>query len=215
MLKKIFEILYKTYGPQNWWPSDSDFETAVGAILTQSVSWRNVEMAIHNLRRVDLLNPKKMYECPEDILENAIKPAGFFKVKARRLKNFLEFMKNYDFDFDELRHYDTDTLRNLLLSISGVGQETADTILLYIFKRPVFVVDAYTLRMFKRLTRKNWKTYEELQEFFHKNLENDPNLFGEYHALIVAHSKSVCKKKPVCDICQISQEGICEGIVRS
>ncbi|HEW92252.1 MAG TPA: endonuclease [Thermotogaceae bacterium] len=210
MLKKIFEILYDTYGPQYWWPSDSDFETAVGAILTQSVSWRNVEMAINNLRRMDLLNPKKMYACLTGILEKCIKPAGFFKVKARRLKNFLEFLKDYDFDFDELKKFDTPTLRKVLLNVSGIGKETADTMLLYIFKRPVFVIDAYTIRLFERLTNEGKKTYDELQEFFQNNLENDPDLFGEFHALIVVHCKTVCKKKPVCSVCKINQNNLCK-----
>lgn len=210
MLKKIFNILYNTYGPQNWWPSDSDFETAVGAILTQSVAWRNVEVAINNLRRSDLLDPRKMYGCPVSILENLIRPAGFFKVKTRRLKNFLNFLKEYDFDFDELRKLDTKTLRNMLLRVSGIGKETADTMLLYIFKRPVFIIDAYTFRFFERVFGENKNTYEELQEIFHKNLENDPELFGEYHALIVNHCKIVCKRKPICSICKIRREKICK-----
>jgi len=211
MLMKIFEILYNTYGPQNWWPSDSDFETAIGAILTQSVAWRNVEIAINNLKRADLLDPRKMHSCPVSMLENLIRPAGFFKVKARRLKNFLNFMKEYDFDFDELRKFETQTLRNMLLSVSGIGKETADTILLYVFKRPVFVVDAYTLRLFERVTRQDKKTYEELQEIFHRNLESDPDLFGEYHALIVNHCKIVCKRKPICSVCKINQEKLCKS----
>lgn len=201
LLIEVYEILYEKYGPQGWWPADSWFEIVVGTILTQNTSWKNVEKAISNLKANGLLEPKKLYELSNEQLAMLIKPAGFFNLKAMRLKNLLDFLKEYDYDFHKLSKSIT---REKLLDIKGVGKETADSILLYAFNIPVFVVDNYTKRIFQRLGAISQKDdYDDIQRVFYL-IPPNVQIYQEYHALIVKHAKDICtKNKPDCHHCSI------------
>lgn len=203
---KVYNILYSIYGHQFWWPGESRFEIIVGAILTQNTSWQNVAKAINNLKERKLLDPKALLEADSDNIKELIKPSGFFNIKYKRLRSFLEYLVNYNMDIDRLSCIPTAKLRNELLGVNGIGPETADSIILYALGRPIFVVDAYTRRLFSRLGYSWMKevSYEKIQDFFMKNLQSDTELYSEYHALIVCHCKSVCKKKPLCSMCNIS-----------
>jgi endonuclease-3 related protein len=205
ILHDIYNALYKSFGPQDWWPGDSPFEIAVGAILTQNTNWGNVEKAIQNLKREKCLSAKKLHEMPHNKLALFIKPAGYFNVKAKRLKNFLSFLsKHYKGSMKRMETTDTVSLRESLLDVNGIGPETADSILLYSLGRPVFVIDAYTKRVLNRHgIVSDDVTYHEMQELFHKNLPEDVQLFNEYHALFVMAGKHYCKPKPRCDGCPL------------
>ena len=205
----IYNKLYSNFGKQNWWPAQTKLEIIIGAVLTQNTAWPNVEKAINNLRQKKLLAFKKISKLKKDRLANLIRPAGYFNIKAKRLKNVLAFMKeNYNGDLRGMQRTSALELRNRLLGINGVGPETADSILLYAFNKPVFVVDAYTKRIFARLgIASKDSSYEDLQRLFMKNLKLDARLFNEYHALIVKLGKDYCKKsKPKCAICPIRDE---------
>ncbi len=206
-LIEIYNELHLYYGPQHWWPGDSPFEVAIGAILTQNTSWTNVEKAIENLKKKRLLSSKALNEIPMKDLALLIRPAGYYNVKAKRLKAFVTFLVHYYRGSMKLMgKQDAHTLREKLLEIHGIGQETADSILLYAFEKPVFVVDAYTKRIFSRhgLVDAN-VSYEELQGFIHENLEEDVQLFNEYHALLVKVGKDRCRPKPICQGCPLFQ----------
>ncbi len=194
-------------GHQNWWPAETPFEVCVGAILTQNTNWSNVERAIKNLKQAGLLSPEGIAAAEDERLFGLIKPAGFYKQKAKRLKAFSKWLLEQG-GLDALKDTPTETLREMLLSIKGVGHETADSILLYALDRPVFVVDAYTYRIFLRHNLIYEEiTYNELQELFMRNLPEDVELFKEYHALLVEVGKRFCKKKkPLCGGCPL--EGI-------
>lgn len=194
-------------GHQNWWPAETPFEVCVGAILTQNTNWSNVERAIKNLKQAGLLSPEGIAAAEDERLFELIKPAGFYKQKAKRLKAFSKWLLEQG-GLDALKDTPTETLREMLLSIKGVGHETADSILLYALDRPVFVVDAYTYRIFLRHNLIYEEiTYNELQELFMRNLPEDVELFKEYHALLVEVGKRFCKKKkPLCGGCPL--EGI-------
>ncbi len=206
---RFFTALFTAYGPQGWWPARSKFEVIVGAILTQNTNWGNVERAISNLRVAKVLTPEAMHGLSEGRLAELIRPAGYFNVKAKRLRNFLDFLfDNYGSDEANLTSFlkqDTESLRLELLSINGIGPETADSILLYAARKAVFVVDAYTKRI---LTRHGLigddAGYAEMQALFMDNLEKDSILFNEYHALIVMTGKDYCKtKNPLCEECPL------------
>jgi len=204
-LMDMYNRLFSFFGPQHWWPAKTPFEVIIGAILTQNTNWKNVERAIENLKREGLLSASGLYKIPEQILASLIRPAGYYKMKARRLKNFISYiMENYEGDLENLFSLDTESLRKELLSIKGIGPETADSILLYAAKRPVFVVDSYTYRILKRHNI-IWNniSYNELQEIFMKNLPHDEILFNEFHALIVETGKHFCKKRPICKDCPL------------
>ncbi|RLL88802.1 endonuclease [Petrotoga sp. HKA.pet.4.5] len=203
---EIYKDLYDYYGPQHWWPADGWFEVNVGAILTQNTAWNNVEKSIENLKQRDLLEPKKLSKIKEDDLAQLIRSSGFYNLKSKRLKNFLEWLKKYNYDIAKIKNKSVTSLREELLSIKGIGKETADSILLYAFEMPVFVIDAYTKRMFSRLGLILSREYDEFQDFFEKNLTKDVQLYNEYHALIVKHSKVYCKKVPKCSNCFLKEK---------
>lgn len=201
---KIFDVLYSTYGPQGWWPGEDHLEIILGAVLTQSTAWHNVTLAIANLKREGLLEPGALLEAEPEHIKALIAPTGFFNVKYKRLKSVLEYFMRHNMDFERFRRLPVVDLRNELLEVNGIGPETADSILLYAFDRPVFVVDAYTRRLFSRLGY-GWMEkapYEEIQQFFMEKLPSD--LCNEFHALIVTHCKVICRKRPLCSDCDLS-----------
>ncbi|OGW00252.1 MAG: endonuclease [Nitrospinae bacterium RIFCSPLOWO2_02_FULL_39_110] len=204
-LISIYKTLYNHFGPQNWWPGDTPFEVCVGAILTQNTAWQNVEKAIANLKKGKILNPHKINILPAKKLAKLITPAGYFNIKAKRLKNFISFLcKRYDGKVSNMFSNGLGNIRDSLLSVNGIGPETADSILLYAGNVPIFVVDAYTKRVFNRLNLTPEDiTYYEMQEIFMENLPSDAMLFNEYHALIVMLGKNYCKKRPLCEGCPI------------
>lgn len=207
-LLQIYQRLYRTFGPQHWWPGETPFEIAVGAILTQNTNWGNVEKAIGNLKRENALSAKKIHEMEAEMLASLIKPAGYFNIKAKRLKSFIDFLMNdYHGSMRRMKNDDMNSLRENLLSINGIGPETADSILLYAMEKPVFVIDAYTKRVLSRHgIMEHKKPYEKFQELFHSSLKKDVKLFNEYHALFVRLGKTYCRTKPICDGCPL--EGI-------
>lgn len=206
VLKDIYNRLFDVYGKQNWWPAETKFEVVVGAILTQNTNWGNVEKALDNIRAEGLLNLKGLRSISCERLALLIKPAGYFNVKAKRLKNFIGFFwQEYKGSFSKMLSEESVLLREKLLKVNGVGPETADSILLYAVGVPAFVVDAYTKRIFSRhgLVRRD-DDYPRIQRLFIDNLEHDEKIFNEYHALIVKLAKEHCKVKPACEGCPLS-----------
>ncbi|WP_423791970.1 endonuclease III domain-containing protein [Methanocaldococcus indicus] len=203
MLLNIYKKLLNFFGKQNWWPAESRYEVVVGAILTQNTSWKNVEKAIQNLKSYDLLDEYKILDVEEEKLKELIKPAGFYNIKAKRLKNITFFIVNNYGNTEKLAKSKEDltVLRNKLLAVKGVGKETADTILLYALDRLSFVVDSYTKRLFNRLGVINSDDYDTIKYIFESSLPKDLELYKEYHALIVEHCKTFCRKKPNCKEC--------------
>lgn len=206
-LKKIYDILYESFGPQDWWPGDTPFEVIIGAILTQNTNWTNVEKAIANLKKANLLCLEKLHKLSPEKLAGMIRPAGYFNIKAKRLKSFLDwFFEEYHGKLKNLEGIPTSPLREELLSVNGIGPETADSILLYALDRPVFVVDAYTVRICLRhhLIDKD-ADYHRVQEIFESNLTGNVQLFNEYHALLVRLGKDFCKPTPRCEACPLNK----------
>jgi endonuclease-3 related protein len=206
VLKAIYKKLYRRFGPQHWWPAEEPFEVIVGAILTQNTSWLNVEKAIGNLKENHLLKPAALFSLAPKKLASFIKPAGYFNIKANRLKEFLGYLfSHYGGNLRKMAATETVRLRQELLSVRGIGPETADSILLYALNKPIFVVDAYTRRILLRhhLIRED-ATYQNIQDLFMRQLPLDVKLFNEYHALLVKLGKEVClKNKPKCKICPL------------
>jgi len=210
MTENVFRDIYTTlldhFGPQNWWPSESSFEMVVGAVLTQNTSWINVSKAIENLRNAGLLQLDLLVALSPAELAPYIRPAGYYNLKAKRLLNLLRMIVNeYDGSLHNLLEDELDSARQNLLQVNGIGEETADSILLYAGGQPIFVVDAYTHRVFSRHNLLAEETsYQEIQERFMDNLPADTALFNEYHALIVKVAKEFCKKKePLCQHCPL------------
>lgn len=205
-LLDIYDRLFRHFGPQNWWPGETTFEILVGAVLTQNTNWGNVEKAIDNLKSAGELSLERMSQLPTGLLAEYIRPTGYFNLKAGRLQNlFAVLEEKYGGSLESLFAEDTDTLRRVLLSVKGIGPETADSILLYAGERPVFVVDAYTYRIFVRhdLIPEDFG-YEDIQQYFMDNLEPDPGLYNEFHALLVCLGKEFCKKsRPRCEKCPL------------
>jgi len=207
VISKIYQLLYERFGPQHWWPGETQFEIIVGAILTQNTNWANVERAIGNLKAADVLIPERLYDLDVSRLAELIRPAGYFNIKAKRLKNFLSWLfENHDGRLSALETMATEQLRCELLSIKGIGPETADSIVLYAFKRDTFVVDAYTARVAARhgLIEPPFD-YEELQGLFQSNLQPDVELFNEYHALLVRVGKEFCRPRAGCPGCPLEK----------
>ena len=207
-LLEIYEILLEHFGPQKWWPGDSPFEVMVGAVLTQNTNWTNVGKAIDNLKNENLLSFEKLHDLPLEMLAEKIKPAGYFNLKAKRLKNLLDFIaREHGGSLEEMFGMDMYSLREEILTVKGIGPETADSILLYAGNKPVFVVDAYTHRIFARhnIIAED-EGYYEIQEYLALSLPEDVQLFNEYHALIVRLGKEFCKKsKPLCAQCPLGK----------
>lgn len=206
-LLQIYQKLYKEFGPQYWWPAQTKFEVIVGAILTQNTNWGNVEKAILRLKAEKVLSERALRDIPAAKLAAFIKPAGYFNVKASRLKNFIRFMfEEYGGSLKMMEREDSRVLRQKLLAVNGIGPETADSILLYAFDKPVFVVDAYTKRFLYRhnLIDHNAE-YHQIQELFSGNFDADIPFFQEYHALIVALGKNYCKPTPLCERCPLNR----------
>lgn len=209
VLKEMHRLMIRHYGHPNWWPGETPLEIMVGAILTQNTNWRNVEKAIDNLKRLDLLSFKALDKVPIHKLAEAIRSAGYYNIKAARLKNLIHYIKSaYGGDWDKLADEETPALREGLLSVTGIGPETADSILLYALERPLFVVDTYTHRILHRhgLIEEE-ASYEDLQALFTAHLKDDPRLFNDFHALIVMTGKKYCKKRPACPDCPLINWG--------
>lgn len=218
MIKKIYTQLYKSFGKQGWWPltieghyskhhagppktNNHKFEIIIGAILTQNTNWKNVEKALYNLSKNNLISIKKIKNIKQDKLAKLIKSAGYYNQKAERLKLIANFLSK-----------NPNPTREQLLEVKGIGPETADSILLYAYNKPFFVIDSYTKRIFQRLGHKA-KDYEEWQKQFIDALPKDTKLFNEYHALLVELGKNHCKNKPICKECPIKV--ICKKISSS
>ncbi len=202
-LLDIFEGMLGRYGRQDWWPGDTRFEMMVGAILTQSAAWSNVERAIGRLKAAGALSPRMIRELPQDDLAELVFSAGYYNSKARKLKALAEYLgERFDDDLDAMAAEPLESLRPELLAVYGVGEETADDILVYALGKPAFVIDAFTRRLLFRLGLAPARgAYSAYQGYFIERLEADPELYGEYHALIVQHAKEVCKKIPLCSGC--------------
>ncbi|GHH98437.1 endonuclease III domain-containing protein [Neobacillus kokaensis] len=198
---KIFNKLYEYYGPQGWWPAESAFEMMIGAILVQNTSWRNVEKALTNLK--PFLEPEKLEKISGEELAELIRPSGFFNIKAKRIKSYMEWFKTYDYDIQQIKKIDRVTIREELLSIKGIGPETAGVILLYAFDFPTFIADAYARRIFYRLGYDMPDSYDDFRMLFEAVLPKELMLYNEYHALLVEHAKEHCRKTPVCVGCPL------------
>lgn len=205
-LMAVYERLQAALGPSHWWPGETPLEVMVGAILTQNTSWSNVEKALERLKREGVLSISALHQAPEEQLAEWIRPAGYFRVKARRLKNLFRFlMEAYDGRIEGLAREDPDVLREALLRVNGIGPETADSIILYGLGLPTFVVDAYTHRIFSRhgLVSEE-EDYEALRSFFLEGLPPEVALYNEYHALIVRTGKQYCRPRdPRCGECPL------------
>ncbi len=202
----IYDILNSHYGPQHWWPADSPFEVMVGAVLVQNTAWKNASTAISNLKEAGLMSASAITTISIDHLASLIISSGYFNIKARRLMALCEWLCDQG-NIDQLKLRTLKSLRKDLLSVHGIGPETADDILLYALDKPVFVIDAYTRRLFSRLGMLDYKAnYGRLKLGFEQSLDNDVELFNQYHALIVVHAKNICQKKPVCKKCCLQNE---------
>ncbi len=206
----IYQRLFTRYGPQHWWPAEDPFEVMVGAVLTQSVTWKNVEKAIANLKAAGALSPEALRQMDLTVLAASIRACGYYNAKARKLKALACWLgeTSHD-DLAALFSRDTVHLRKDLLSVYGIGLETADSIALYAARKPIFVIDAYTRRIIDRLGLKpRVEGYDAYQALFMANLpQDDTTLFNEYHALLVCLGKNVCRKQPLCGGCCLA--GIC------
>ncbi len=214
LLTAVYERLLAAYGPQGWWPGETPFEVIVGAILTQSAAWVNVEKAIGNLKAEGVLSPEALHAMDEGEIARLIRPSGYFNAKARKLKAFVEMLHGrFRGDLAALLAMPMGELRPLLFSTHGIGPETADSIVLYAAGQPAFVIDAYMRRVFSRIgVRPVRDTYDAWRRTFMEALPEDARLFNEYHALVVAHGKGVCRKSPQCgecvlrDVCEVGRE---------
>lgn len=205
-IPRVYHRLFAANGHQRWWPGDSAFEIMVGAVLTQNTAWTNVERAIVNLKKAKALSPGAIVKAHPKRLATWLRPSGYFNIKARRLKAMCRWLIEQG-GVRKISKLPTNDLRHALLNVHGVGPETADDILLYAFNRPVFVIDAYTRRIFARLgIIMGDEDYETLRRLFEEELGLATPLFNEYHALIVAHGKDVCKKRPVCGNCSLAEK---------
>ena len=214
MLLDIYHQLMVCYGPQHWWPAEEPFEIIVGAILTQSAAWVNVEKAIANLKSAKALSPEALRRLPLSEVAGLIHPCGYYNAKALKLKSFAHWLgEHFNDDLDKLFANDIDYLRQQLLSIHGIGQETADSIILYAANKPIFVIDAYTRRIINRIgLAPGGNSYAAYQALFMDNLPADVRMFNEYHALLVCLGKNVCRNHPLCHRCCLTN--VCQLCAR-
>lgn len=218
LLQEMYSRLSNRFGPTGWWPARTPFEVAVGAVLTQNTAWRNVEKAIKNLREHKVLSVRSLYSIGPRKLAQLVRPAGYFRLKSQRLKNLVNFIQHeYSGSMARMARQNTDRLREELIGVSGIGPETADSILLYALGKPVFVVDAYTKRILARHGLVNEDVrYEELRLFFEEHLPRDVTLFKEFHALLVKVGSQFCKKRALCEECTLrflwGQPGLLHGM---
>jgi len=206
ILPQYFDALFQAHGEQHWWPGQTPFEVIVGAILVQNTTWVNAARAIANLRQANLLTPSALERVPQAKVARLVRSSGYFRQKARKLKAFLKFLqKEHSGSLAVMFRIPTTKLREQLLSVHGVGPETADSILLYAGNHPVFVVDAYTRRILQRHGLTTGKeSYEDVRGLFEKSLPNDPQLFNEFHALFVLTGKNYCRTRaPLCSQCAL------------
>ena len=210
-LLNIYGLLRARFGHLNWWPGDTPFEVMVGAVLTQNTAWTNVEKAIENLKAEDMLDPYAIIKCDIRKLRRLVRPSGYYNQKADRLKILSRFfIDEYGGSVKKMKMEDTKVLREKLLSVKGIGPETADSILLYALEKPVFVVDAYTRRAFSRLGYLPADAgYYDTQELFVKNLPRDVELYNDFHAQIVYLGKDYCRTKPLCENCPLAALALC------
>ena len=208
IIHQIYQRLFDQLGPQHWWPGETQFEIIVGAILTQNTNWKNVEKAIINLKKAKVLSAQALDRLTEKQIAALIRPSGYFNIKAKRLKNFLSLLfSDFGGSLKKMERMETAQLRKALLSVNGIGPETADSILLYAFHKPVFVIDAYTKRILTRHGLVDEKAdYPAMQSSFEKHIRSDARLFNEYHALIVHIGKHFCKPKAQCDSCPLNRK---------
>ncbi len=204
-LQELYRRLYDTFGPQHWWPGETPFEVALGAILTQNTNWGNVSKVITGLKDEGKLDPAILGDMPEAELARRFRSAGYYNLKARRVKNFLDFFaERFDSSMEKMAAADWEALREELLHLHGIGPETADSILLYALHKPTFVVDAYTFRV---VNRHNLVTdpcsYEDLRQFFMDRLSLEVPLYQEFHALLVRVGKDFCRPTPRCPGCPL------------
>lgn len=204
-LGEVYRLLYEAYGPRHWWPGDGPFDVIVGAILTQAAAWKNVELALANLKAANCWSFRAIDARPPEELAEIVRPSGYFNAKAAKLKAFAtHVLERYDGDLERMFDQDTGPLRRELLSIHGVGPETADDILVYAAGKPSFVIDAYTIRILERLgigPESSRPKYGDWQELFHRELPAEVGLFNEFHALLDNHAGHSCQKTPVCESC--------------
>lgn len=206
ILIKIYSRLLGQFGKRNWWPAETPFEVMVGAILAQNTNWKNVSKAIENLKKRNLLQPERLAELTSEEIESLIKPSGYYRQKAKKLKSFLYYFLKPPINGSvlKMRKIPKDKLRKELLSIYGIGPETADSILLYALGKRVFVIDAYTRRIFARLgLTPPDASYDELKEFFETHLPKRISIYNDFHAQIVALGNKYCRKKPRCNGCPL------------
>ncbi len=202
--RRVYERLSSAYGPQHWWPAESAFEVIIGALLMQQTTWRNVETALGNLKRAGILEPSAIAEARVSVLRKHVRVAGLYQTKPRRLKAFCRhLLERSGGDLPRYFARPTEEVRADLLAQGGVGPETADSILLYAGGHPVFVVDAYTVRIGTRVGLFDADAYAEVQEYFESRLPRDARLYREYHALLVVHAKTRCRPKPTCEDCPL------------
>jgi endonuclease-3 related protein len=207
-LFNIFNILLESFGKRHWWPGETPLEIMVGAILTQNTAWKNVEKAIANLKLKNLMSIEALYRVSDDVLAEALRPAGFFNIKRKRLKSLVNVLyERFNGSIYNLTNIEHEDLSSLLLGIHGIGPETADSIILYALEKPVFVVDSYTVRFLRNhMGYHGGGDYREVQKFFTDNLPRDVYLFNEFHALIVCLCQQYCKKVPLCQSCPLEAE---------
>ena len=200
----LFQRLLRHYGPQHWWPAQDAFEVIVGALLMQQTAWRNVAEAIQNLKEAGLLEVRALAAAPMPVIRRHVKIAGLYRTKPKRLRDFCRHLLNRS-DGDLTRYFDrsTDAVRDDLLAQDGVGPETADSILLYTGGHPVFLVDAYTIRIGRRIGLFDTNAYDDVQKHFETRVPRDLAMYREYHALLVAHAKALCRPTPSCNECPI------------
>lgn len=201
---ELYEKLLSIYGHQNWWPSNSPFETMIGAILTQNTNWNNVVKAIEGL--ADNCNPESILRLTNEELASLIRPSGYHNQKAKKIKNLSTWFKSYGYSIEKVKEKQLEELRVELLNINGVGPETADDILVYALEKPSFIIDTYTRRLFSRIGFEVPKTYEQFQGLIEEGIPKETKIYNEFHALIVIHAKESCRKKPICIGCPLASQ---------